>query len=164
MHVDQTEKKWLYISILVTIMMIGILALYAIGDNSHPPSNVETINSDTLHLEGSEFAESNLGVKAMPDGSYEVRMVAARYGFYPQKITVPANTPVKFRIASADVLHGIHVPFTNLSTMVVPGYVSEVNTEFPEAGADMPMFCNEYCGLGHDHMWSKLTVVEKEAK
>jgi len=164
MHVDQTEKKWLYISLFVTAVMIGVLTLFAVGSNIHPPSNVETINSDTLHLEGSEFAEDNLGVKKMPDGSYEVRMVAARYGFYPQKIKVPANTPVKFRFASADVLHGIHVPFTNLSTMVVPGYVSEVNTEFPKESVDTPMFCNEYCGLGHDHMWSKLTVVAKEAK
>jgi len=22
--------------------------------------------------------------------------------------------------------------------------------------------CNEYCGLGHDHMWSKIDVVEKD--
>lgn len=162
MHVDQTEKKWLYISLLVTFIMVGMLTFYAVGSNIHPPSNVETINSDTLHLEGSEFAEDNLGVKTMPDGSVEIRMVAARYGFYPQRIEVPEDTPVKFRIASADVLHGIHVPFTNLSTMVVPGYVSEVNTEFPTTG-EYPMFCNEYCGLGHDHMWSKLTVVSKGA-
>ena len=24
------------------------------------------------------------------------------------------------------------------------------------------MFCNEYCGLGHDYMWSQLNVVSKE--
>lgn len=160
MHVDATEKKWLYISILMAGIMVGILGFYAVGSNMHPPSNVETVNSDTLHLPGSEFAESNLGVKTMPDGSVEVRMVAARYGFYPQKIEIPVHTPVKFRIASADVLHGIHVPYSNLNTMVVPGFISEVNTEFQEE-RELPMFCNEYCGLGHDHMWSKLTVVAK---
>ena len=96
----------------------------------------------------------------MPDGSVEVRMVAARYGFYPQRLEIPVDTPVRFRIASADVLHGFHVPYTNLATMVVPGYVSEVNTSFPQVG-EFPMMCNEYCGLGHDHMWSKLTIVEK---
>ncbi len=160
MHVDATEKKWLYLSILMAGIMIGILAFYAIGANVHPPSNVETINSDTLHLPGSEFAESNLGLKHMPDGSVEVRMVAARYGFYPQKIEIPVDTQVKFRIASADVLHGIHVPYTNLNTMVVPGFVSEVNTVFQEV-RELPMFCNEYCGLGHDHMWSRLFVVAK---
>ena len=159
MHVDATEKKWLIISLVMTAVMIGVLTFYAVASNIHPPSNVETINSDRLHIEG-EFVEDNLGVKQMPDGSVEVRMVAARYGFYPQRLEIPANTPVRFRIASADVLHGFHVPFTNLATMVVPGYVSEVNTSFPRVG-EYPMMCNEYCGLGHDHMWSKLTIVEQ---
>lgn len=157
MHVDATEQKWLYISIVMAAVMVGMLTFYAVASNIHPPSNVETINSDRLHVEG-EFVEDNLGVKEMPDGSVEVRMVAARYGFYPQKLDIPANTPVKFRIASADVLHGLHVPNTNLATMVVPGYISEVNTEFSKTG-EFPMLCNEYCGLGHDHMWSKITIV-----
>jgi cytochrome c oxidase subunit 2 len=104
-----------------------------------------------------EFAEDKLGVKKNEDGSITVTMVAARYGFYPQRIEVPANTPVKFRMASYDVLHGVHAPYTNMATMVVPGYVSEVNTEFPNVG-EYPMFCNEYCGLGHDEMWGRLIV------
>lgn len=161
MHVDATEKIWLYISIVMAAFMVGLLSFYAIGMNIHPPSNVETINSDRLHVEG-EFMEDNLGVKNMPDGSVEVRVVAARYGFYPQTLEIPAETPVRFRIASADVLHGFHVPYTNLATMVVPGYISEVNTSFPTTAiGDHPMLCNEYCGLGHDHMWSKVTIVPK---
>ena len=159
MHIDATEKKWLIVSLVMTALMIGVLTFYAVASNIHPPSNVETINSDRLHVEG-EFVEDNLGVKTMPDGSVEVRMVAARYGFYPQLLEIPADTPVRFRIASADVLHGFHVPFTNLATMVVPGYISEVNTSFPRVG-EYPMLCNEYCGLGHDHMWSKIVIVEK---
>ncbi len=159
MHIDATEKKWVIVSLVMTALMIGVLTFYAVASNIHPPSNVETINSDRLHVEG-EFVEDNLGVKTMPDGSVEVRMVAARYGFYPQLLEIPADTPVRFRIASADVLHGFHVPFTNLATMVVPGYISEVNTSFPRVG-EYPMLCNEYCGLGHDHMWSKIVIVEK---
>ena len=50
---------------------------------------------------------------------------------------------------------------TNLGTMVVPGYISTVTTQFPKPG-EYPMICNEYCGMGHDHMWSKLQVVSKE--
>ena len=64
-------------------------------------------------------------------------------------------------IASADVLHGVHTAQTNMNTMVVPGYISEVNTTFPNTGR-FPMFCNEYCGLGHDYMWSQLNVVSKD--
>ena len=90
-----------------------------------------------------------------------VTLVAARYGFYPNHIEIPADTPVTFRMASVDVLHAAHIPMTNMSTMVVPGYVSQVTTTFPKPG-DYPLLCNEYCGLGHDHMWSKVTVIAKE--
>ena len=156
MHVDPLEKKWMYISIAMVVFFTAILTFYAIAANVNPPSNVETVDSVGLHLTD-EFAEENLGVKKNDDGSYTVTVVAARYGFYPQLIEVPANTPVKFRLASADVLHGVHVPFTNMATMLVPGYVSQVTTTFPKPG-EYSLFCNEYCGLGHDHMWSRLVV------
>lgn len=156
MHFDPLERIWFILSAIMTFGITAILGFYAVGSNIHPPSNVETIDSSRLHL-SEEFAEDNLGVKKNEDGSFTVTMVAARYGFYPQRVEVPANTPVKFRLASYDVLHGVHAPFTNMSTMVVPGYVSEVNTQFPKAG-EYPLFCNEFCGLGHDEMWSRLFV------
>jgi cytochrome c oxidase subunit 2 len=159
MHVDPLEKKWVYISILLTGVMVVILFFYAVSANINPPSNVETIDSTTLHL-SDEFAEDKLGIRSNGDGSYTVTMVAARYGFYPQHIEVPADTPITLRIASADVLHGVHGPYTNMNTMVVPGYISQLTTQFSKPG-EVPLFCNEYCGLGHDHMWSRLMVVPK---
>ena len=71
-----------------------------------------------------------------------------------------SHTVVTFRITSPDIVHGVHVPFTNMSTMVIPGYISEVTTRFSREG-EAQFLCNEYCGLGHDYMWSKLKVVAK---
>ena len=156
---DSLERKWIWISLLLAFFMAGMLGFYAVASNIHPPSNVETIDSSRLHLT-EEFAEDKLGVTTNADGSLTVTLVAARYGFYPPVIEVPADTPVTFRIASADVLHGVHVPFTNMTTMIVPGYISEVRTSFPRTG-EFSLRCNEYCGLGHDSMWSRLVVVPK---
>jgi cytochrome c oxidase subunit 2 len=158
---DPLERRWVWISLLLAFVMGGILGLYALTNNMHPPSNVETIDSSRLHLT-EEFAEDNLGVRDNGDGTLTVTMVAARYGFFPPVIEVPVDTQVKFRIASADVLHGVHVPYTNAASMIVPGYVSEFTTTFPKTGK-FSFLCNEYCGLGHDSMWSRLNVVEKIA-
>ena len=158
---DPLERKWIWISLFLAFFMAGMLGFYAVASNIHPPSNVETIDSARLHLT-EEFAEDKLGVKTHADGSLTVTLVAARYGFYPPVIEVPADTPVTFRIASADVLHGVHVPFTNMTTMIVPGNVSEVRTSFPRTG-EFSLLCNEYCGLGQDSMWSRLVVVPKSA-
>jgi cytochrome c oxidase subunit II len=160
MHIDPLERKWLNVSLAMVGLFVGSILLTAITKGIHPPSHVETIDSASLHL-SDEFAEDKIGVREGADGSLHVTLVAARYGFYPNHIELPADTPVTFRIASVDVLHGIHVPMTNMSTMVVPGYVSQITTTFPKPG-DYPMLCNEFCGLGHDHMWSKMTVVAKE--
>ena len=158
---DPLERKWIWLSLIMAFVLGGLLGFYALAHNIHPPSNVETIDSSRLHLT-EEFAEDNLGVRTNADGSLTVTLVAARYGFYPPRIEVPVDTPVTFRIASADVLHGVHVPFTNLTTMIVPGYISEVSTSFPRTGR-FSLLCNEYCGLGHDSMWSRLIVVPKSA-
>lgn len=70
---------------------------------------------------------------------------------------MPARTSVKFRLTSADVVHGFLLPDTNVNTMVVPGFVAEVNTSFAEPGAyHMP--CNEFCGLGHHGMWTRVII------
>ena len=160
MHVDPLEKIWIWVVAGITLIMVGSILYTAIAGNVHPPSNVETIDSTRLHLT-EEFAEDNLGVETHDDGSVTVRVVATRYGFYPQQLDVPAEVPVTFRFATPDVLHGLHIPGTNVDTMIVPGYVSQVRTTLKTTGT-VPLYCNEYCGLGHHDMWSRMTIVPPE--
>lgn len=174
MHIDRLEKFWIWVVGLITIVMLASILYTAFAVKAHPPSNVEPIDSTRLHLT-EEFAEDNLGVTRNDDGSVTVRMVASRYGFYPPDVRVPAATPLTFRFATPDVLHGLHVPGTNVDTMVIPGYVSQVRTVINYAavaqvgqadgkgGVRVPLYCNEYCGLGHHFMWSRLTVVPGDA-
>ncbi|MFZ2451235.1 MAG: cytochrome C oxidase subunit II [Methylovulum miyakonense] len=159
-HIDPLEKKWVTISLMVVGLLVGIITLDAFFHGVNPPSKVETIDSASLHL-SKEFAEENLGVQVDGKGAVTIRMVAGRYSFFPKHIDVPAETPLTFRWVSMDVLHGVHIPMTNMSTMIVPGYVAEVSTTFPKPG-EYPLLCNEYCGLGHNHMWSNISVIAKE--
>jgi cytochrome c oxidase subunit 2 len=161
MHIDPLEKIWMYAVGLIVIVMLGSIFYAAFANNVHPPSNVETVDSKRLHLT-EEFAEDNLGVKTNPDGSLTVTMVTARYGIYPQQLELPVNTPITFRFATPDVLHGLHMPSSNVDTMVIPGFVSEVNTTLKHPG-DYPLFCNEYCGLGHHYMWSRIKIVDNSS-
>lgn len=160
LHVDPLERRWMLAAFGMIAVFVGVILYSGFFGHMHPPGAMETIDSSKLHL-SDEFAEDHLGVSTLQDGSVRVTLVAARYGFYPREIRVPAGKPVTFRIATLDVLHGLHVPMTNLSTMIVPGYVSTVTTVFPKPG-EYPMLCNEFCGMGHDHMWSKLIVLSDE--
>ena len=158
--VARTERRWLGVMVATLVVMMAVVVLTGMTHAISPPSNVETIDPTTLHL-GGEFAESNLGTAQERDGSLTVRLVAGQYGFAPECTKVAVDTPVKFRLTSADVVHGFLLPSTNVNTMVVPGFVSEVRTQFTRPGI-YRMPCNEFCGVGHHGMWARVSVVPKQ--
>jgi cytochrome c oxidase subunit II len=152
-----TELLWSFgVGVLIAAILGMILfTAFAIGVN--PPSNVERIDPKTLHLSG-EFAEHNLGTSVGSDGSVTVRVIATQFMFVPSCIAVPYGRRVTLRFATPDVIHGLLVTGTNVNTMVVPGYVAQVHTEFRRTG-DLLMPCHEYCGLGHSEMSAVVQVL-----
>jgi cytochrome c oxidase subunit II len=158
--VARTEKRWVLLMVGMLLIMMIIIILTGIMGALHPSSNVEVIDPTTLHLQG-EFVESNLGTAIEPDGSVTVRLIAQQYDFVPRCVQVPVGTPVKFRLTSADVVHGFLLPNTNVNTMIVPGFVAEVRTRFANEG-EYTMPCHEFCGLGHHAMWAHVRVVSTE--
>jgi cytochrome c oxidase subunit 2 len=125
--------------------------------------NLTTASTPRVLTAESTMVELNLSVQ------YRIKD-AEDYLF---RVQDPAETPIVLRAASADVLHGLHVAGTNIGTQVVPGYVSQVHTKIDfdsvarvgTANADgsvtVPLFCNEYCGLGHQSMWGRVRVTRK---
>jgi cytochrome c oxidase subunit II len=158
--VARTEKRWVLLMVGMLLIMMIVIILTGIMGALHPSSNVEVIDPTTLHLQG-EFVESNLGTAIEPDGTVTVRLIAQQYDFVPRCVQVPVGTPVKFRLTSADVVHGFLLPDTNVNTMIVPGFVAEVRTRFANEG-EYTMPCHEFCGLGHHAMWAHVRVVSTE--
>lgn len=161
-HMDRLEKRWIFMIGGLVLMTWIVQIVYAARDNIHPPSNVEGIDSARLHLAdgvgGDEFAEDKIGVSRGADGMLEVRIVAARYGFYPPRITLPQGETFRLRVAALDVLHGVYVPQTNLNLMIVPGYIGEVETALMKVG-EQPFLCHEFCGPAHAYMYGIFNVV-----
>src|SRR5262245_54975252 len=155
-----TESLWAFGVGVLIAAILGMIVFTALTMDITPPSNVERIDPKTLHLSG-EFAEQNLGTTVGADGSVTVRAIATQFMFVPQCIAVPANRCVTLRFASPDVIHGLLITGTNVNTMVVPGFVAQVHTEFTRTG-DLLMPCHEYCGLGHSEMWATVQVMTND--
>src|SRR6516225_2852457 len=157
----RSERRWsVVVGVAITIIFAAVLYA-ALVLNVNPPSNIETIDPKTLHL-SNEFTEANLGTKVEAGGQVTTRIVATQFAFDPQCVIVPANEPVTLRLSSPDVIHGILVTGTNVNTMVVPGYVSQVHTVFTKTG-DLLMPCHEFCGLGHSEMLATVRVIPRES-
>jgi cytochrome c oxidase subunit II len=157
----RVELRWAILAYGLIAMLVGIVIYSGVHGGMMPPSRVETVRPETLGISG-EFVESNLGSALERDGSVTVRIVAQQYSFTPQCLLVPADTPITFRVTSADVVHGFLVTGTNINSMVEPGYISTFRTTFPVPG-DHLMPCHEYCGTGHQSMWARVKVVDRAA-
>ena len=158
---ERTERRWATIAVIIMIVLASIAAVAGIHQATMPQARVEIIDPTRLHLSG-EFVESNLGTAVEPDGAVAVRAIGQQYSFTPSCILVPAETPMTLRATSADVVHGIMIQGTNINTMLVPGYVSVLQTSFAVPGEHV-MPCQEFCGIGHQGMWGKIRVVDKAA-
>jgi cytochrome c oxidase subunit 2 len=158
--VGQSERRWAYVVAGVVAFVFAVIVFTGVHWAAQPPSNVETIDASSLHLSG-EFMEANLGTEVQPDGSAIVRVIAQQYSFVPQCIVVPAETRVVFRVTSPDVVHGFLVAGTNVNSMVVPGFVAEVRARFDQPG-ERVMPCHEYCSVGHEGMWARVKVVDRQ--
>src|SRR5678815_5701198 len=128
-----TELLWAFGVGVLIAAILGMIVFTARTGDINPPSNVERIDPKTLHLSG-EFAEQNLGTTVGADGGVTVRVIATQFMCVPRCIAVPRERPVTLRFASPDVVHGLLITGTNVNTMVVPGFVSQVYTPFTRGG------------------------------
>jgi cytochrome c oxidase subunit 2 len=159
--IERAELRWAWVVAGVMTVIFAAVTWAAMGMARTPPSNGALIDPITLHL-SPEFGEANLGVKVEPGGAIVARVVAAQFQFTPACIEVPVGKPVTLRFSSPDVIHGVLITGSNVNTMVMPGYVSQVKTVFQNTGAFM-MPCHEFCGLGHGQMMATVRVVPQSA-
>jgi cytochrome c oxidase subunit 2 len=152
----RSEARWSIVVGVFIAVTLGLTLFAALALHRNPPSNLERIDPKTLHLTG-EFTEPNLGTR-VENGQVVTRIVATQFAFVPRCVTVPEGQPVTLRLSSPDVIHGILVTGTNVNTMVVPGYVSQVHTVFRTTG-NLLMPCHEFCGLGHSQMLARVQVL-----
>jgi cytochrome c oxidase subunit II len=155
----RSESRWSIVVGAFVVVMLGATLFAALALHRNAPSNLERIDPKTLHL-SSEFTEPNLGTH-IERGQVVTRIVTTQFAFVPRCVVVPEGQPVTLRLASPDVIHGMLVTGTNVNTMVVPGYVSQVHTVFRSTG-NLLMPCHEFCGLGHSQMLARVQVVPSE--
>ncbi len=154
------ERRWVFVVAAIIAVLLLMMVFTGLHWAAMPPSRVETVDINTLHLKG-EFVESNLGTAVDADGKVTVRLIAQQYSFEPQCIVVPAEVPVTFRGTATDAIHGFIVGRTNANTMLVPGFVATFTTSFHKTGEQL-MPCHEYCGTGHEAMWARVQVLPRE--
>jgi len=87
----------------------------------------------------------------------EFTIVARRFVFEPDTITVNAGDTVKLTINSVDVTHGFAISEFGVNATLFPGQTKTVEFVASRSGT-YRMFCSIVCGSGHSSMKGTLVV------
>jgi cytochrome c oxidase subunit 2 len=93
---------------------------------------------------------------ARADEPRVVEIVAKRFQFTPNAVTLKKDEPVVLRLRSEDVVHGFFARALGIDTTISPGKVVDVPLT-PRTAGRYPVICHHFCGAGHGGM--KLTLV-----
>jgi len=67
------------------------------------------------------------------------------------EIHIPAKTPVRLEVQTADVIHSVWVPELNRTIDTIPGRTNVIELDAARAGVFRGQ-CDEFCGVQHAHM------------
>lgn len=155
MHIHRLEKIWLIFGFGILVVFLGVLGVGAFVKGMEPPTSHHHSIDPQKVRETAPF--DNPGLKKIGDNLYEANMIAYAFGYEPPKMKVPAGATIHFNVTSTDVVHGFQIPKTNVNFMVVPGQVNHVKYTFDKPGEYL-VLCNEYCGIGHEYMFTTIIV------
>ncbi|MDM7274583.1 MAG: cytochrome c oxidase subunit II [Thermoprotei archaeon] len=148
------EYIWVLLIAAVVVGLSASMAYYGFARGLNPTCEAYT-------LEEARKAGISLepGVREVGPGIYEVTIEARQFVFIPREIVLKDPSRVTFRVYSQDVIHGLSIVGTSVNIMVLPGYVAEFVWEPPKAAkGEFLVICTEYCGIGHQLMYSKLVI------
>ncbi len=95
---------------------------------------------------------------ARAQGPRVIAVVARKFTYEPDEITLKLNEPVVFRLTTLDVVMGFSVPEFNVRGTIIPGQTTEVALT-PTKTGDFTFLCDIFCGSGHENMDGTLHVI-----
>jgi cytochrome c oxidase subunit 2 len=112
-----------------------------------------------LALCGALFGAGTVGLRAVAQPREKVvQILARRFTYTPDRITLKLGVPVVFELTTADVLMGFNVPDLQVRADILPGKVARVRI-VPDRAGTFTFLCDVFCGSGHEAMSGTITVV-----
>jgi len=100
-----------------------------------------------------------LALKAAAQSDDQViKILARRFTYTPNHLTLKKDVPVVLELTTADVLMGFSLPDFNLRTDIMPDQIARLRL-VPDKLGTFEFLCDIFCGSGHESMSGTLTVV-----
>jgi cytochrome c oxidase subunit 2 len=88
-----------------------------------------------------------------------VRIVAKKFDYTPEQLTLQLGQPVALELTSMDVIMGFNASTLGLRTDIVPGRITTLRFT-PDKVGTHEFHCDVFCGSGHEDMAGAIVVTE----
>jgi cytochrome c oxidase subunit 2 len=113
----------------------------------------------TIALGALVLGAGTIGLRAAaPPAEQVIKILARKFTYSPNKLTLKKGVPVLLELTTADVLMGFYVPDFDIRADIIPGQVTKVRLVPDKTGA-FAFLCDVFCGSGHETMNGTITVV-----
>ena len=162
--IDRVELIWIAVAFVWGLVMFFMMIWWhATGDQNLSTETYRTtpeqfttkmqamIDKYTVRTE----TEQKIPVVAPPPGS-DIYMLGRLWNFWPI-LELENGKTYRLHLTSMDFNHGFSLQPANINIQMVPGF-EHVVTITPNQSGPYTVMCNEFCGIGHHQMVSRLYV------
>jgi cytochrome c oxidase subunit 2 len=162
--IDRVEGIWIILAFIWCLIMFFMMPYWHVfgkqnlaneAYRSTPEMFMKKAEEGVEKYKVREETDFKIPVIAPPAGA-DVYLVARLWSWYPI-LELEAGKSYRLHLMSMDWLHGFSLQPENINIEIHPGY-EHVLTITPTAPGTYGIVCNEYCGINHHTMTSKLYV------
>ena len=164
---DRVELLWIVIALVWCLIMFFMMPYWHVYGKQNLSNEAYRTTPEAYQKKAEDMVgkytvrtetEMKIPVVHPPAGS-DVYVIARLWQWWPM-LELEEGKTYRIHLASMDWLHGFSLQPENINIQVHPGY-EHVITVTPSRAGTYSLICNEYCGVNHHTMASKLYVVKK---
>lgn len=161
---SRMERSWLIVALVLCLFFTVMMPFWFVVGKQNVPVTTYSVDPAVYAQVATDFVDqyqvdeiNGIPVVEPPPGG-DAYMMARQWQWSPI-LKLKKGETYRLHLSSMDVLHGFSLQPTNLNLMVTPGYdyVAEIT---PTQVGEYAIVCNEYCGIGHHLMVTKLIVTD----
>ena len=161
---DKVELVWILIAFTWCLVMFFMMPYWHVYGKQNLSSETYKTTPDRYAAKAQEAVDKwtvrtetdeKIPVVKPPAGA-DVYLIARLWAFWPI-LELEKDKTYRLHLSSMDYQHGFSLQPENINIQVLPGY-EHVVTITPNRAGTYAIVCNEFCGIGHHTMVSKLYV------
>ncbi|MBE7420047.1 MAG: cytochrome C oxidase subunit II [Ideonella sp.] len=162
--VDKVELIWIALAFIWCMVMFFMMPYWHVYGKQNLSNETYRVKPEQFSRAAEEMVakytirtetDEKIPVVKPPVGS-DVFLIARLWAWWPI-LELEQGKTYRLHLTAMDYQHGFSLQPENINIQVIPGY-EHVVTITPNRAGTYAIVCNEFCGIGHHKMVSKLYV------